>query len=74
MTDMNTKVSSMELQLRELEQSREYDSKTLKEMQETQREIDSLLQKMQKAEVEQKERLMDLQCRQMRDNLIFYNI
>ena len=72
--DMNTTVSSMELQLRELEQSREYDSKTLQEMQERQREIDSLLQKMQKAEVEQKERLIDLQCRQMRDNLIFYNI
>ena len=72
--DMNTTISSMELQLRELEQSREYDSKTLQEMRERQRDIDSLLQKMQKAEVEQKERLIDLQCRQMRDNLIFFII
>ena len=67
--DMNTTISSMELQLREVEQSREYDSKTLQEMRDRQREIDSLLQKMQKAEVEQKERLIELQCRQMRDNL-----
>lgn len=29
---------------------------------------------MQQVEAEQKERLLDLQCRQMRDSLIFYSI
>ena len=33
-----------------------------------------MIKKMEKNENEQKERLLDLQCRQMRDNLILYNI
>ena len=71
---MNTKVSNMEVQLKTLEHSREFDSQTLEEMKERQRHIDSMIKEMKKVEDEQKERLLDLQCRQMRDNLLFYNI
>lgn len=71
---MDNKVSSMETKLNNLEHSREFDSKTIDDMQGRQREIEKMLKDMKKLEDEQKERLIDLQCRQMRDNLIFYNI
>ena len=35
--------------------------------------MEKMIKKMEKNENEQKERLLDLQCRQMRDNLILYN-
>ena len=71
---MNTKISNMEVQLKTLEHSREFDSQTLEEMKERQRHIGSMIKEMKKVDDEQKERLVDLQCRQMRDNLLFYNI
>ena len=39
-----------------------------------QREMDKMLKSVQKSEEEQKKRHIDLQSRQMRDNLIFHNI
>ena len=69
---MNTKVVSMEKQLGDLETSRNFDSKTLDSIQGKQKEIDKMLKTMEKMESEQKEKLLDLQSREMRDNLIFY--
>lgn len=43
-------------------------------MKKKQNDMDKMIKNMQKVEAEQKERLLDLQCRQMRDNLIFYSI
>ena len=37
-------------------------------------EMDKMLQTLQKSEAEKKKRIIDLQSRQMRDSLIFYNI
>ena len=71
---MSTKVFGMEKQLTDLETSRNFDTKTLDSIQGKQNDIDKMLKKMQKVEEEQKEKLLDLQCREMRDNLIFYGI
>ena len=71
---MSTKVLGMEKQLTDLEASRNFDTQTLDSIQGKQNEIDKMLKKIQKVEEEQKEKLLDLQCREMRDNLIFYGI
>ena len=71
---MSAKVTTMETQMSNLERSRQFDSKTLDEMKKKQSDLEKMIKKMEKSENEQKERLLDLQCRQMRDNLIFYNI
>ena len=71
---VSTKVLGMEKQLTDLEASRNFDTKTLDSIQGKQIEIDKMLKKMQNMEEEQKEKLLDLQCREMRDNLIFYGI
>ena len=72
---LRTKVDIMETQLTNLERSREFDSQTLEVMKKKQNEMEKMIKKMKKKnENEQKERLLDLQCRQMRDNLIFYKI
>lgn len=71
---VNTKVLSMEKQLSDLETSRNFDSKTLDSIRNKQKELDTMLKKMEKIEEEQKEKLLDLQSREMRDNLLFYGI
>ena len=70
---MNTKISGLETKMKTIEDSREFDSKSLDLLQAKQKQIDSIMLKMQKLEVDQKEKLLDLQCREMRDNLLFYN-
>ena len=52
---------------------REFDSKSIDLLQATQNQTDSIMLKMQKLETEQKEKLLDLQSREMRDTLMFYN-
>ena len=69
---MNTKVTTMESQMSNLERSCQFDSKTLDDMRKKQSDMEKIFKKMEKSENEQKERLIDLQSRQMRDNLIFY--
>ena len=71
---MNTKINSLEAKMANVEQSREFDSKSIDLLQEKQNKIDSILEKMQKLEADQKEKLLDIQSREMRDNLIFYKI
>ena len=58
-----------------------FDSETVEALNEKQNEIDSLLSKMKKLEADQstkeselQAKLLDMQCRSMRDNLIFYKI
>ena len=70
---MNTKISGLETKMKTIEDSRQFDSKSLDLLQAKQKQIDSIMHKMQKLEADQKEKLIDLQCREMRDNLIFYN-
>ena len=59
--------------MKTIEDSREFDSKSIDLLQAKQNQIDSIMLKMQKLETEQKEKLLDLQSREMRDNLMFYN-
>ena len=70
---MNTKINGLETKMKTIEDSRQFDSKSLDLLQAKQKQIDSIMHKMQKMEADQKEKLIDLQCREMRDNLIFYN-
>ena len=71
---MNTKVTTMESQMSNIEHSRQFDSQTLDDMRKKQNDMEKMIKKLEKSENEQKERLLDLQSRQMRDNHIFYNI
>ena len=70
---MSTKITGLETKMKAIEESRDFDSKSIDLLQAKQKEIDSIMQKMQKLEAEQKEKLLDLQSREMRDNLLFYN-
>ena len=70
---MSTKINGLETKMKTIEDSREFDSKSIDLLQAKQNQIDSIMLKMQKLETEQKEKLLDLQSREMRDNLMFYN-
>ena len=70
---MNTKINGLETKMKTIEDSRQFDSKSIDLLQAKQKQIDSIMLKMQKLESEQKEKLLDLQSREMRDNLMFYN-
>ena len=79
--DIETKCKTLESKVDMIENSRKFDSKTVEALQKKQTEIDTLLQKMRKVETEQskkeqelKAQVLDVQCRSMRDNLIFYRI
>ena len=72
--EVSTRLKTVESKVGDIERSREFDSKMLDDIKGRQREMDKSLKSLQKAEEEQKMRLIDLQSRQMRDNLIFHNI
>ena len=64
-----------------MENSRDFDSESVQNLNTKQKEIDSLLLKMKNIEKEQskkesdlKAQVLDIQCRSMRDNLIFFGI
>ena len=71
---MNNKISTLEEKMKNVEQSRQFDSDTFDSLQAKQGEIDSTLKKLQQTELQQKEKLLDLQSLEMRDNLILYKI
>ena len=78
--DIETKFKALESKVDTIENST-FDSKTVEALQKKQTEIDTLLSKMRKVETEQtkkeqelKAQVLDVQCRSMRDNLIFYRI
>ena len=79
--DIETKFKTLESKVVTIENSRTFDSKTVEALQKKQNEIDTLLSKMRKVETEQtkkeqelKAQVLDVQCRSMRDNLVFYRI
>ena len=74
-------ISTAEKQLVELEQSRTYDNSMLDDNNKRQKEMEEMLTKMQKQEEDQSHReagmkreIIDLRCRSMRGNLMFYKI
>ena len=78
---IETKFKTLESKVDTIENSRTFDSKTVEALQKKQTEIDTLLSKMRKVETERtkkeqelKAQVLDVQCRSMRDNLIFYRI
>ena len=71
---MDTKINGLEARMANIEQSRDYDSKSVDSLQTKQTKIDELVKEMRKLEEQQKEKLLELQSREMRDNLIFYRI
>ena len=87
-TDISTKVKSMDEKVMALgnkigniEQSRDFDSRSVDEMRGRHNEIDKMLKEVRKSqkalsdgENKVKEQLVDLKCREMRDNLLFYNV
>ena len=80
-SDIETKVHTLETKVNTLETSRGFDSESVDALNKKQKEIDSLLTKMKKLEADQsakesdlQAKVLDMQCRSMRDNLIFYKI
>ena len=81
MNDIEAKFKTLELKVDTIENSRRFDSKTVETLQKKQTGMDALLSRMRKLETEHskkeqelKAQVMDVQCRSMRDNLIFYRI
>ena len=80
-SDIESKVHTLETKVNTLETSRSFDSESVDALNKKQKEIDSLLVKMKKLEADQsakesdlQAKVLDMQCRSMRDNLIFYKI
>ena len=74
MKDLESKVNM-------IENSRDFDTESVNTLNKKQKEIDSLLNKMKALEADQsakesslKAQMLDMQCRSMRDNLLFYRI
>ena len=80
-SDIEVKVKNLEQRVATLENSRDFDSESVQNLKSKQKEIDSLLLKMKNIETEQskkesnlKAQVLDIQCRSMLDNLIFFGI
>lgn len=78
---MDEKVMALENKIGNIEQSREFDSRSMDEMRGRHNEMDKMLKEIRKSqkalsdgENKVKEQLVDLKCREMRDNLLFYNV
>ena len=79
--DIEDKVGQLETKVRQIENSRDFDTGSMDQINAKQKEIDSLIKRMQKLADDQREKdtshksqLLDMQCRSMRDNLMFYRI
>ena len=79
--DIEGKVNQLETKVRQIENSRDFDSSSVEQINNKQSEIDSLMKRMQKIADDQvekdntyKSQILDMQCRSMRDNLLFYRI
>ena len=80
-SDIEVKVKNLEQKVATLENSRDFDSESVQNLNTKQKEIDSLLLKRKtlkqsrvKKERDLKAQVLELQCRSMRDNLIFFGI
>ena len=72
---------ALENKIGNIEQSRDFDSRSVDEMRGRHNEIDKMLKEVRKSqkalsdgENKVKEQLVDLKCREMWDNLLFYNV
>lgn len=81
MSDIEVKVKNLETKVNTIENSRDIDSEAVEHLNKKQKEIDDLLSNMKNLEQSQsknenvlKSQVLDMQCRSMRDNLIFYRI
>ena len=79
--DIEDKVGQLESKVRQIESSRDFDTGSMDQINAKQKEIDSLMKRMQKLADDQTEKdasyksqILDMQCRSMRDNLMFYRI
>ena len=79
--EVKTQVTQLEDKYKQMETSRQYDAQVMTELSQKQSTIDKLLvdmkevQKSQETkETELRTQMLDLKCREMRDNLLFYNI
>ncbi|MCG8113229.1 MAG: hypothetical protein N0E59_20955, partial [Candidatus Thiodiazotropha taylori] len=78
---MDDKVVSLESKIESIERSRQFDSQTMTEINKNHSGMQKDLTDIKKAqtvlaesEARIKEQLIDLKCREMRDNLLFYNV
>ena len=79
--DMNKKVVDLETKMAAVEQGQQFESDTLQEIEKKQSTLQKDLltlktsqQKLIETENRVKEQMLDLQCREMRDNLLFFNV
>lgn len=79
--DIEGKMKDLESKVSMIENSRDFDTESVNTLNKKQKEIDSLLNKMKTLEADQsakesslKAQMLDMQCRSMRDNLLFYRI
>lgn len=78
-SDIEKKVSELETRVNQIEGSRQFDSDTVENINKKQKEVDTMIANLKKAEKsandsDLKAEILDLRCRQMRDNLMFYKI
>ena len=78
---MNKKVMDLETKVASVEQGQQFESDTLQEIEKEQSTLQKDLltlktsqQKLIETENRVKEQMLDLQCREMRDNLLFFNV
>ena len=78
---IDTKVTSLESKIIDVEKSREFDSSSIDEINHKQKEIETLLEKVNSLEQQQRNHneklekdVIDLKSRSMRDNLLFFGI
>ena len=77
-SDIEGKMKDLESKVNMIENSRDFDTESVNTLNKKQKEIDSLLNKMKALETHQsakesslKAQMLDMQCRSMRDNLLF---
>ncbi|KAH3730612.1 hypothetical protein DPMN_056602 [Dreissena polymorpha] len=71
---MDKKVSQIESKILEIEQSRQFDSNMFDNLNKKQKEIELLAGRLKEHEHLMQHEVIDLKCRSMRDNLLFYKI
>ena len=81
MSSVEQKVTSLEAKVTEIEKSREFDSKSLKDIRKRQNDMDKLLSQIQKTQQERsntenrvQSNLNEMKCLEMKNNLLFFKI
>ena len=77
LSDIEKKVNEVETKVSEIESSRQFDSDMVENLNKKQKEVDLMIEKLRKVEQGAKEsdlktKILDMQCRSMRDNLFIF--